>query len=128
MRDWLLEYFPNVRGVAGILTSKLAHSVYSTLVPTLAEVPWHKQVWNTYSSPRVACLNWLIVLQRLPTVDRLLKFGIIDLNANICVMCNTLPESHDHLFCACPFCCGFNQMYYECCGCVQDAVYFIRLE
>lgn len=75
--------------------------MYTCLVPELTIVSWHKQVWNGVNTPRISFFYWLVVLQRLPTLDRLARFGL--LSTIVCNLCNSGPESHNHLFCTCPF-------------------------
>ena len=44
---------------------------------------------------------WLIVLNKLPTTDRLLQIGISA--TNTCPICNNSQESVEHLFFDCPY-------------------------
>lgn len=50
--------------------------------------------------PRHSFLTWLVVLDRCPTKDRLLRWGLLGVNP-ICLLCNSQPESRDHLFFQC---------------------------
>lgn len=45
----------------------------------------------------------MVVLQRLPTLDMLIHFGLINIDANVCVLCDSRTETPDHLFCTCGF-------------------------
>lgn len=50
--------------------------------------------------PRHSFLMWLVVLDCCPTKDRLLRWGLPGVNP-ICLLCNSQPESRDHLFFQC---------------------------
>lgn len=57
--------------------------------------------WFTESIPRASFIMWLVFLGRLPTKDRLRRWGM-----NIsesCVFCSSHQESHGHFFFACSF-------------------------
>lgn len=63
--------------------------------------PWISIIWNRYSVQKFSVNAWLIFRQRLPTTDRLLRFGCaVDTK---CLLCNIAAESHEHLFCNCSF-------------------------
>lgn len=64
-------------------------------------VPWASVVWFRHHSPRHACLLWMAIRRRLPTLDRLLLFGISIPGG--CRLCQAPVETHDHLFFSCPF-------------------------
>lgn len=46
-------------------------------------------------------MSWLALLRRLPTKDRLRRWGM-DVSVT-CVLCSTGIETHHHLFFECPF-------------------------
>lgn len=51
--------------------------------------------------PKHAFICWLTIMNRLPTKDRLLKWG---LNVDVmCLLCGAAEESRDHVFFSCPF-------------------------
>ena len=52
--------------------------------------------------PRHSFLMWLVVLDRCPTKDRLLHWGLPGVNPN-CLLCNSQQESRNHLFFECCF-------------------------
>lgn len=63
-------------------------------------VDYHNLVWNTLSSPKSFFCSWFIILNRLPTKDRLGKCGLLDIsdcNNFFCVV-----ENRNHLFWDCP--------------------------
>lgn len=62
---------------------------------------WHKIIWFKELIPRNAFISWLARLRRLPTRDRLTRWG---LNVPpICVLCNAAPETHHHIFFECEY-------------------------
>lgn len=64
-------------------------------------VLWHKVVWFKEAILRCSFITWLVMLSRLPTKDRLRRWGI-----NVpdqCVLCSSGIETHEHLFFDCPF-------------------------
>lgn len=64
-------------------------------------VNWAKIVWFPSGIPKHNFLTWLLMLDRCPTRDRLLRWGLpSDPN---CLLCNTVPESRDHLFFSCNY-------------------------
>lgn len=62
---------------------------------------WHKTVWFKEHIPRNAFMAWLALLRRLPTKDRLRRWGLNV--AEVCVLCNTGIETHHHLFFECDY-------------------------
>lgn len=51
--------------------------------------------------PRHNFLTWLVMLNRCPTKDRLVSWGLqVD---TLCVLCNSGQDARDHLFFECPF-------------------------
>lgn len=65
------------------------------------EVPWGRIVWNRSGIPKHSFLTWLAVLNRLPTRDRLLSWGLaVDPS---CVLCSGGTESRNHLLFECTY-------------------------
>ncbi|XP_074290831.1 uncharacterized protein LOC141617536 [Silene latifolia] len=60
------------------------------------KVPWYNLVWNRYNVPKCSFIIWLIQHQRLLTLDRLHKMGIVDNTA--CFLYGVEMETHAHLF------------------------------
>ncbi|KAL1219704.1 hypothetical protein V5N11_032351 [Cardamine amara subsp. amara] len=73
--------------------------VYNKLKGPGVDVPWGNIVWNKGGIPKHNFLTWLFVLNRCPTRDRFLGWGLP--TASDCLLCNTMPESRDHLFFDC---------------------------
>ena len=65
------------------------------------KVPWRKLIWFKEAIPRFAFTMWLVTHNKLPTLDRLQRVGII--SSNSCPVCHAEPESVDHLFFACSY-------------------------
>lgn len=55
----------------------LIHRCYQYFYVAAPKVNWAPHVWNSISSPRISFLNWLIVLRRIATKDRLVKFNLL---------------------------------------------------
>ena len=60
-------------------------------------VDWDKLIWFAGRIPKTAFCLWLAIRSRLGTQDRLHYAGS---NLN-CLLCNSQPEDHDHLFFTC---------------------------
>lgn len=60
-----------------------------------------KLLWFKKCIPRFSFATWVAFLNKLPTMDRMRRWGI---NTNdICVLCKTEQESRDHLLFECRF-------------------------
>ena len=75
--------------------------LYAYLCAERADVQWSKAVWFSGGIPWHNFHTWLLVLDRIPTRDRLISWGI-NVDAN-CLLCNSMPESRNHLFFSCSF-------------------------
>ncbi|XP_019084354.1 PREDICTED: uncharacterized protein LOC109125973 [Camelina sativa] len=62
---------------------------------------WTDHVWYKGAIPRHAIMLWLTHLNRLPTRDMLVHWGMHIENA--CCICGAHPETRDHLFLHCEF-------------------------
>ncbi|XP_039063442.1 uncharacterized protein LOC120208171 [Hibiscus syriacus] len=66
-----------------------------------AKVNWHKLIWFPAHIPKFSLISWIVILDRLLTKDRLVRFGLaID---NVCGLCGLGIESRDHFFVECSF-------------------------
>ncbi|KAL0788341.1 hypothetical protein Bca101_004587 [Brassica carinata] len=81
------------------------HGVFSStktwesLYPSPPPVPWFKSVWFSSNIPKHAFLAWIATLNRLPTRDRLLGWGM---NVpSVCLLCSNADESRSHVFFHC---------------------------
>ncbi|XP_013688957.1 uncharacterized protein LOC106392703 [Brassica napus] len=75
--------------------------VYNLLQEQLPQVSWYKEVWFSKGIPKHRFLTWLMVLNRSPTRDRLMNWGLITDGA--CLFCNSSLETRSHLFFDCSF-------------------------
>lgn len=64
-------------------------------------VTWARAIWISRGIPRQSFHAWLVALNRIPTRDRLIGWGLQF--PLICLLCNTTDESRDHLYWGCNF-------------------------
>lgn len=64
-------------------------------------VGWNDVVWSKTNNPKMAQTAYKALLRRLPTKDRLFKWGIT--NDCVCALCNESEENHNHLFFTCNY-------------------------
>lgn len=79
-------------------------AVYRELKHHNPVVSWSKTVWCPRGTPKHSFLAWLFVLNRYPTRDRLLSWGLNTLSS--CLLCNSADKSRNHLFF---YCCYFDR-------------------
>lgn len=88
--------------VGDTITAKFStKKVWQDLRRSRPSVSWARFVWNQAIIPKFKITSWLFLLNRNPTMDRLISWGL-DLE-NCCLLCGTAPESRDHLFFLCPY-------------------------
>lgn len=76
-------------------------SAVQSLGEASQDVPWADQVWWRRRIPRYAVISWMIQWKRLPTADRLIKWGV---GADPkCCLCADQVETHEHLFYTCKY-------------------------
>ncbi|XP_020250854.1 uncharacterized protein LOC109828236 [Asparagus officinalis] len=73
-------------------------ALYNALSPNSSVVPWHRTVWETTNFPSHSFICWLAIQDRLLTIDRLIKRGLM--NTNNCCLCSG-SENRNHLFFEC---------------------------
>lgn len=76
-------------------------TTYDILRGPSHEVPWHKEVWFGGGIPKHKFTTWLMVLNRCPTLDRMLQWGLQ--TDGMCLLCNSVPESRSHLLFECTY-------------------------
>lgn len=65
------------------------------------KVQWSSLVWFTNNIPKWAFILWIVCLKKLPTKDRLTKWGMqID---PLCILCSQKAETVSHLFFDCVY-------------------------
>lgn len=65
------------------------------------ECSWFKGVWFSETTPKFAFITWLAMLNRLSTMDRV-SWWINGVDQK-CVLCNSSPETRDHMFFDCSY-------------------------
>lgn len=83
------------------LTRSGEFSIKSTYhaMTTSIEVGWSKMVWFKGRIPRFSFVAWMLCWKRLPTLDRLSRWGIV--TRTQCYCCESRVETMDHLFFDC---------------------------
>lgn len=66
-----------------------------------AEVAWYNHVWHRLYISRFAHYEWLLCLDRLPTLQRLFNMNIV--TSKQCYLCVNGEEDSTHLFLHCPY-------------------------
>nr|GEY42926.1 hypothetical protein [Tanacetum cinerariifolium] len=79
------------------------HNVWDSIHPRDNLVSWCDLVWFHACIQRHAFKMWLILKQRLRTQDCLRSWEVDSDLAVVCPLCETQPDSHEHLFFDCPF-------------------------
>ncbi|PWA55517.1 reverse transcriptase zinc-binding domain-containing protein [Artemisia annua] len=64
-------------------------------------VRWSKLIWFSQNIPKHAFLLWLAIQCKLPTQDKIRRWGNYDLM--VCLLCYSDLDSHDHLFFNCSY-------------------------
>ena len=59
------------------------------------KVLWHRLLWGTLTIPKHSVIAWMTILNRLPTLDRLISWGM-EING-ICYLCQRELETRDHI-------------------------------
>lgn len=108
--EWVLEDKPLTKFVTG--------DVYTKLKGETQTLPWTKLVWIKGGVPKHSFLTWLFALDRCPTRDRLLRWGL-QTDSN-CLLCNMADESRDHLYFLCPFAWSLWTLVAQRCRLVSD--------
>ena len=66
-----------------------------------SEVNWWKILWFSHNIPRHSFIGWLAIKNKLPTRERMLKWGFtVDGN---CGFCRNSLETRNHIFFDCSF-------------------------
>lgn len=76
-------------------------SIYLSIQDPAPPVPWFRLIWLKQGIPKHKTMAWLMLLNRCPTRDRLLSWGLQ--TDPLCLLCNQENESRNHLLFLCPF-------------------------
>ncbi|XP_013623830.1 PREDICTED: uncharacterized protein LOC106329722 [Brassica oleracea var. oleracea] len=79
----------------------MTRQVYQELRGAHPTVSWSSAVWIKRGIPRQCFLTLLFVLNRCPTRDRMIGWGLQ--TPPTCLLCNLGIETRNHLLFACPF-------------------------
>ena len=69
--------------------------------PKKEKVAWQKLLWSSLVIPKHSVITWMAILNKLPTKDRLISWGI-EVNG-VCYLCQMDQETRDHIFFGCCF-------------------------
>ncbi|XP_048498159.1 uncharacterized protein LOC125496676 [Beta vulgaris subsp. vulgaris] len=83
------------------LTKFSVQQVYKKLIGEQPAVHWDKLIWNRLVIPKHRVIGWLVMKQRLRTLDILVKIGVQALHS--CHLCEQGIENHNHLFIQCKY-------------------------
>nr|GEU70203.1 reverse transcriptase domain-containing protein [Tanacetum cinerariifolium] len=67
----------------------------------IVKVNWYSMVWFPSCIPRHAINLWLIVRRKLKTQDLIPAWDVSSSLGVVCSLCESNPDSHDHLFFKC---------------------------
>lgn len=84
---------------------------YDLLTPVRTKVLWFPLITKNKDVARCKFFVWLIARQRLTTLDRLNKWGVVQ-EAN-CKMCCKVVESHQRVFLECDWIRGLREMVFD---------------
>ncbi|GJZ82962.1 reverse transcriptase domain, reverse transcriptase zinc-binding domain protein [Tanacetum coccineum] len=79
------------------------YHVWNSISPRDNVVPWADFVWFCNCIPRHAFNMWLIIKKRLKTQDSLCVWDVAVGHSTMSSLCETQPDSHEHLFFECAF-------------------------
>ncbi|XP_057792980.1 uncharacterized protein LOC131009580 [Salvia miltiorrhiza] len=83
--------------IKGEVSASLA---FSNRCHRFPEVHWGKWIWDSYIPMRRSILCWRVIHGRLPTMDILIRQGLVA--PNCCYLCLDSAESISHIFWNCP--------------------------
>ncbi|GJU52577.1 retrovirus-related pol polyprotein from transposon TNT 1-94 [Tanacetum coccineum] len=95
----LLEW----RNKDGLGCSFSAHTVWNIIRTRGSKVRWYDVVWFSCCSPSHAVHLWLVIRRRLKTQDLLRHWDNVNYLHMTCSLCESQPDSHEHLFFECSF-------------------------
>ena len=82
------------------------------------KVSWHRLLWSNFVIHRHAVIVWMALLNRLPTLDRMVAWG---LNVSrTCRFCQQAMETRNHLFFGCSYSKEVWKAVLQLCGLQRD--------
>ncbi|KAE8690635.1 hypothetical protein F3Y22_tig00110893pilonHSYRG00157 [Hibiscus syriacus] len=91
--SWNFKRMLKIRRVAQAVlatAAKTTTDIWKEIRPKETKVPWHKLIWYPLHVPKHSLISWLVILDRLPTKDRLQRFGLI--TNDLYIFCSALPD------------------------------------
>ncbi|XP_058750188.1 uncharacterized protein LOC131623207 [Vicia villosa] len=96
---WHIVCRPRCNGGLNIINLSIWNQVYDALIDDTPKVSWRFLLQCNSARPRALFTTWMLCHGRLPTKDRLIKFGFIQ--DSVCSLCNSAPETSANLFFQC---------------------------
>nr|GEZ63726.1 hypothetical protein [Tanacetum cinerariifolium] len=90
------------RNIHGNVKKFLVSQVWDDIRHRDSKVNWYNMVWFPSCIPRHAINLWLIIRRKLKTQDLVPMCDVSDSLGMVCSFCESVPDSHDHLFFECP--------------------------
>ncbi|GJZ13757.1 hypothetical protein Tco_0548987 [Tanacetum coccineum] len=79
-------------------------AIWECIRPRSNEVEWFRVVWFSLQIPRHTIHLWLVIQRKLKTQDMLRQWDVSNSNLHmLCPLCDSTPDSHEHLFFECNF-------------------------
>ncbi|XP_039019820.1 uncharacterized protein LOC120151429 [Hibiscus syriacus] len=101
--------------------------IWDNIIEMREKVEWHRLIWFPAHVLKFSMVAWIVLLDRLPTKDRLGHFGIV--TDNLCGLCEANQETRNHLFLECSYACEVWRVIMLTCGlhhqmprCWDDAI------
>lgn len=104
------------RNIHGNLKDFSVSQVWDDIRHRDSKVKWYSMVWFPSCIPRHAINLWLIIRRKLKTQDLVPMWDASDSLGMVCSLCESVPDSHDHLFFVCPFAKGIWDRVKDCAG------------
>ncbi|GKA09574.1 reverse transcriptase zinc-binding domain-containing protein [Tanacetum coccineum] len=104
------------RNIHGNVKKFSVSQVWDDIRHRESKVNWYSMVWFPSCIPRHAINLWLIIRRKLKTQDLVPMWDVSDSLGMVCSLCESVPDSHDHLFFECPFANGIWDRVKVCAG------------
>ncbi|XP_039066655.1 uncharacterized protein LOC120212415 [Hibiscus syriacus] len=106
--SWTLRKLINMREEAkSLFTASVNWSqarggwIWDNIRDRNEKVEWHRLIWFPAHIPKFFLITWMVILDRLPTKERLVQFAMVT-DAR-CGFCGAKLESRNHLFSECSY-------------------------